>query len=168
MSSFLGSAENLKHRLQDYENRYYDIQPLYPGRNVVLRGKRLLIDVTDTKYTAEFFNLIDSSYDDFMDFSEDFEPVSKFFSGEQKKLWDKALDYLKIYNRSKTYVVDAEVEAAVAGMNGLVLLGNLSRYSYYEYTPAQINKIFTAIEEETQRQKQRLLESSEVRGFNLR
>lgn len=53
-------------------------------------------------------------------------------------------------------------------LDGLVLLGNLSRYSYYEYTPAQINKIFTAIEEETQRQKHRLLESSEVRGFNLR
>lgn len=42
-------------------------------------------------------------------------------------------------------------------LDGLVLLGNLSRYSYYEYTPAQINKIFTAIEEETQRQKQILL-----------
>lgn len=138
MSSFLGSAENLKHRLQDYENRYYDIQPLYPGRNVVLRGKRLLIDVTDTKYTAEFFNLIDSSYDDFMDFSEDFEPVAKFFSGEQKNLWDKALDYLKIYNRSKTYVVDDEVESAVAGMNRIIRME--TPYSEIYKLPELCNK----------------------------
>ena len=51
-------------------------------------------------------------------------------------------------------------------MEDLVKLGDLSKYTYYEYTPDQVNMIFSAIEEEMKRQKARLLERG--KKFTLR
>lgn len=42
-------------------------------------------------------------------------------------------------------------------INSITLLGNLSNHSYYEYTPAQINTIFSAIQEELDKQKEKFL-----------
>ena len=40
-------------------------------------------------------------------------------------------------------------------LKGLELIGNLSNTSHYEYTPAQVEKIFSAIQKEVYRQKNR-------------
>lgn len=48
------------------------------------------------------------------------------------------------------------------------LLGNLSNSSYYEYAPAQIEAIFTAIQEEIETQKKRFADSgSKKKKFRL-
>jgi hypothetical protein len=43
-------------------------------------------------------------------------------------------------------------------IENISLLGNLSNASYYEYTPEQINAIFSAIQEELDNQKKRFSE----------
>lgn len=43
-------------------------------------------------------------------------------------------------------------------INSIVLLGNLSNTSYYEYTTQQVESIFTAIQEELETQKRRFVE----------
>ena len=43
-------------------------------------------------------------------------------------------------------------------INSIVLLGNLSNTSYYEYTPQQVESIFDAIQEELDTQKLRFEE----------
>lgn len=43
-----------------------------------------MTDTMQMKYSAEFFAFVDQKKDDFLDFAEDYEPVKKFFAGEQK------------------------------------------------------------------------------------
>lgn len=50
----------------------------------------------------------------------------------------------------------------------IMLLGNLSNTSYYEYTPEQIDAIFSAIQEELDNQKKRFSEKkSKKNKFRL-
>ena len=74
----------------------------------------------DCKYPTEFFSLVDQTQDDFLDFAEDYEPIKKFFAGDQVKIWDNSLKLMKIYDESKTYIVDKDVEAAVAAIKAIL------------------------------------------------
>ena len=47
------------------------------------------------------------------------------------------------------------------------LLGNLSNTSYYEYTPENIEAIFTAIQEELDNQKKRFSDNTKKKKFRL-
>ena len=40
--------------------------------------------------------------------------LKKFFAGEQKDIFDKALHHMKIYDDSKTFIVNSDIEAVVA------------------------------------------------------
>ena len=44
-------------------------------------------------------------------------------------------------------------------IESIALLGNLSNTSYYEYTPEQIESMFSAIQEELDAQRKRFTES---------
>lgn len=83
MRSFLGYASNLKNDLEKLDI-HYATQTAYPGKQLIASGKKLMADVLQMKYSNEFFAGIDRKKDDFLDFAEDYEPVKKFFAGEQK------------------------------------------------------------------------------------
>ena len=119
MKSFIGYAQNLKNELEKLEIRY-QTQPAYPGKNLVASGKKLIIEVLQMKYANEFFSGIDRKKDEYLDFAEDFEPLKKFFAGEQKEIFDKALHHMKIYDDSKTFIVDSEIEAVVADVKAIL------------------------------------------------
>lgn len=119
MNDFMKRAAYLKTDLEKLEIMYNN-QTAYPCRKIIVDGKKLLIDVLDCKYPTEFFSLVDSRQDDLLDFAEDYEPIKKFFAGEQKGIWDTSLKLMKIYNESKTYIVDADVEAAVAAIRAIL------------------------------------------------
>lgn len=54
-------------------------------------------------------------------------------------------------------------------IDGLIQLGNISKHPYYEYTPDQIETIFSAIQITLDKQKRRLLDRDEInKGFRLR
>ena len=119
MKSFLGYATNLKNDLEKLEV-YYSTEPAYPGRQYILSGKRLMSEVLQMKYANEFFAGVDSKKDDFLDFAEDYEPVKKFFAGEQKGIFDKALKLMKIYDDSKTFIVDSAIETVVGDVKAIL------------------------------------------------
>ena len=119
MSSFMSGARTLKSEFEKLEIECKN-QPAYPGRKIIKDGKMLLIDVLDTKYPAEFFAFVDSKLDDFCDLGEDYEPVRKFFAGEQKTLWDKSLMLTGIYDDSKTYIADSEIEKSVRQIKAIL------------------------------------------------
>ena len=119
MSSFMSGARTLKNEFEKLEIEYKN-QPAYPGKKVITDGKMLLIDVLDTKYPAEFFAFVDLKLDDFCDLAEDYEPVRKFFAGEQKTLWDKSVMLMGIYDDSKTYIVDSEIEETVKQIKAIL------------------------------------------------
>ena len=92
----------------------------YPGKEVLARGKALLRTALQPQSATEFFADIAKKQDDYLDFAEDYEPVKAFFGGEQKLIFTRALDMLAIYDDSKTYIVNAELEDVVAQMRAVV------------------------------------------------
>jgi len=119
MKSFLGYAQNLKNDLEKLEIRY-QTEKAYPGKTLVLNGKQLMVDVLQMKYTNEFFTGVDKKKDDYLDFAEDYEPLKKFFAGEQKDIFDKALRLMKIYDESKTFIVDGNIEKTVGEIKAIL------------------------------------------------
>lgn len=123
MNAFMKRAANLKNDIEKLEIMYNN-QPAYPCRKTITNGKKLLIDVLDCKYPTEFFSLVDQTQDDFLDFAEDYEPIKKFFAGDQVKIWDSSLNLMKIYDESKTYIVDKDVETAVSAIKAILYKDN--------------------------------------------
>lgn len=113
LKSFQEFASNLKNNLEKLEIHYQN-EPSYPGLRVVKEGKSLLINILDIKYSSEFFNTVDEKHDELMDFAEDYQPVKAFFAGEQIDIWDRSLRLMKIYDLSKTFIVNKEIETIVA------------------------------------------------------
>lgn len=119
MSDFMKRALHLKNDLEKLEIMYKN-QPAYPCHKIIADGKKLLVDVLDCKYPTEFYPLVYNSQDDLLEFAEDYEPVKKFFDGQQRGIWDDSLKLIKIYDESKTYIVDADVEAAAAAIKTIL------------------------------------------------
>ena len=92
----------------------------YPGKNVLDSGKRLLQSVMQLNDALEFFSHISKYQDTFFDMAEDYEPVKAFFNGEQQNIFMRTLDMLAIYEDSKTYIVDSELEKVVGEMRAIV------------------------------------------------
>lgn len=61
----------------------------------------------------EFYKQMYQRQDDFLDFAEDYDPVKAFFAGVQKEIFDKALDLMRIYEDSKSFIVNDKVENTV-------------------------------------------------------
>lgn len=112
LKSFQQYAANLKNDLEKLEI-YYKNEPSYPGKNVVKEGKATLLNLLQIKYSAEFFKTVDEKHDELLDFAEDYEPVKSFFNGDQLEIWKRSLRLIKIYDESKTFIVNSEIEAVV-------------------------------------------------------
>lgn len=119
MSSFIGYAGRLKNDLEKLEIRYQS-QPLYPGKTLVQQGKKLMNNVSQLKNANEFFASVDSDRDDYLDFAEDYEPVKKFFSGDQITIFDRAIRLMAIYDDSRTFIVNKEIESIVEQVKSIM------------------------------------------------
>ena len=67
-----------------------------------------------------FFKTVFEEQDDLLTLVEDFEPIKSFFDGEQFTIFTRALDMLAIYDDSKTYIVDSDMENVVQKMRTIV------------------------------------------------
>ena len=109
MKSFLGYAKGLKDDLDKLEIRYQS-QPKYPGKQVVSDGRKLMIGIIGVDYSTEFYRKVYDGKDDYLDFAEDYEPIKTFFDpGEQRKIFDRSLDYMAIFDDSKTFITEQEI-----------------------------------------------------------
>lgn len=105
----------------------------YPGRDTVARGRALLDDLLQKSLTPKaFFQALADHDDVLLDFSEDFEPIDGFFPNQQR-LFDEALDLLRVmdddiyYLRDEEDVVEAidEIRAIVAADAPYRIISNL-------------------------------------------
>lgn len=119
LKSFQQFASNLKNDLEKLEIHYKN-ESSYPGKKVVKEGKSLLIDILSIKYSSEFFKTIGKKQDDLLDFAEDYEPVKYFFRGEQFDIWKRSLRLIKIYDESKTFIVNSEIERVVSEIKAIM------------------------------------------------
>lgn len=166
MKSFLGYADKLKSEL-DKLNIHYSNQPKYPGKQVVDNGRKLMSDVLQMKYSKEFFNSIDNNKDDYLDFAEDYEPVKKFFSGNQKDIFDKAIKLMGIYEDSKTFVVDNNIEKVVSDVTDIVK--NMNPYGQIFKLPELLENfisLYSSLLQETQRPIDSAIQDARKRVFD--
>lgn len=118
MRTFKRYTDSMITELERSELKYD--QYAYPGKSVIASGKKLLSSVEQLQTPLEFFRTISKKQDDFFDLAEDYEPVRAFFNGEQVTIFTRALDMLAIYDDSKTYIVDEDLEDIVAKMRAIV------------------------------------------------
>ena len=119
MQDFQQSANQLQAELQTFQ-QYYTIQPLYPDSKVVENGIQLLQEIALYSIPHEFFEAVRNRQEMLLDFAEDFEAVQKFFSGEQRTIFDEALQILDCYHQSKNYISHQELESIVDEINSIL------------------------------------------------
>ena len=124
MRDFKRYSDSMKRDLERIEYNYSN-QPKYPGKAVISNGKSLMNEILLTQFPMEFFSTVKSNEDALLDFGEDYEPIKKFFGtkdnpGEQKKIFDDVLRVLDIYERSKTYIVDKEIEETADAIRKII------------------------------------------------
>lgn len=158
MMGFLSYAKNYIDSFDKFDV-YYEGQPKYPGKTIVMAGRKLMGEIIGIKNVNEFYKTVYDSKDDFFDFAEDFDSVRKFFGGEQRQIFDKAIKLMKIYDESKTFIVNSKIEGVVASVNGILtkqnpyneifkLPGLLEEFNniYSELLEEDAKPIFAAIE----------------------
>ena len=117
MKNFQRYAQNTIYEIERLEVHYEQYH--YPGKRVLSSGKALMQSVIQIQSALDFFTTVSKKRDDFFDFAEDYEPIKAFFSNEQFAIFAHALDMLAIYDDSKTYIVNAELEDIVAQMRSI-------------------------------------------------
>ena len=100
--------------------KQYDYVKPYPGKAVVEKGIAILRPVAQWNAPMDFYKQMYTRQDDFLDFAEDYEPIKAFFEGEQKKIFDKALHLMQIYEDSKSFIVNDKVENAVSAIYAIL------------------------------------------------
>ncbi len=118
MRMFQKYADNLAHDLDSMLK--YEYKSPYPGRKVLDNGLRLLRTILQMGTPSEFYPRLVKDRDDLLDFAEDYEPIKAFFGGEQKKIFDEALRLMKIYEDSRSYIVNEDLEAVVCAVQEIL------------------------------------------------
>ena len=119
MKSFKNKAQD-KLKLFDDLMIEYRINPKLPCKPVIEQAKKNLEDILTIKEPAEFFKIVDKNRDDLLDDADDTAPVFDFFKSGQKKIFERALEQIQIFENSKVYVRDQEIIDNVAQMEAIV------------------------------------------------
>ena len=117
MKNFQRYAQNTINEILRLEPQYQT--HAYPGKKVLESGKKLMQSVIQIQSPLEFFQYVSKMRETFYDFAEDYEPVKSFFGSEQQDIFTRALEMLAIYDDSKTYIVDSELEEIVHEMRSI-------------------------------------------------
>jgi hypothetical protein len=166
LKSFQQYAENLKNDLEKLEIHYKN-EPSYPGKNIVKNGKSLLINLLEIKYSAEFFKTVDEKHDDLLDFAEDYEPVKAFFNGEQIEIWNRSLRLMNIYDDSKTFIVNRDIESTVNEIN--TIMKKSSPYSDIRKIPELLERymdLYNAMLDEMEKPVSAAIKDARARVIN--
>ncbi len=137
MNNFRRLSQNLKIELDGFNAEYTQCKD-YPGQDVVRSGIELMRDVLQMKYTEEFFSGVSQKYDEYMDFAEDYEPIKTFFKGDQRKIFDTAYKLFIIYNDSKNFIADAEIEDTADKIN--IIISSKNPYGEISKLPELTDK----------------------------
>ena len=119
MKSFKNKAQDKLKFFNDLMIEYR-INPKLPCKPVIEQAKKNLEDILAIKEPAEFFKTVDKNRDDLLDDADDTAPVFDFFKSGQKKIFERALEQIQIFENSKVYVRDQEIIDNVAQMEAIV------------------------------------------------
>ena len=121
---------NFKNKAQDKLETFgeimieYRVNPKLPCKSLMEQAKKNLEELLSIKEPVEFFKTVDKKRDDLLDDADYTAPVFDFFKGGQKKIFEKALEQIQMFENSKTYVREQEIMDNVAQMESIVTAKN--------------------------------------------
>ncbi|MDN6162035.1 MAG: hypothetical protein L0I79_04590, partial [Atopostipes sp.] len=68
-------------------------------------------EVSFLESSSEIFSQLFKNEDDYLDFAEDYQEVKGFLEGQQKEIWDESERLISIFDDSRSYIADAEIES---------------------------------------------------------
>lgn len=104
----------------------------YPGEKTLKQGKNLFTQVIEITDTIDFFKEVYDLEDDFLDYADNIDEIKGFFykrengviefssKGEQRIIFDDALDKLKNYEDNKEYIVNDDVKEIVEEIKEII------------------------------------------------
>ncbi len=119
MSSFKKYASDMKTELCKTDI-IYKTTPAYPGKQIIKEGIRLMTEIGELDHPSAFYESLDANRDTYLSFADQYGPVKSFFDGEQKTLFDKSLNLMKIYEDSKNFISDKSVSKAYADVKEVI------------------------------------------------
>lgn len=119
MRSFKNKAQD---KLKSYNEIMieYRLNPKLPCKSYMEQAKKNLEELLVIEEPVEFFKIVDKKRDDFLDDVDDTAPVFDFFKSGQKKIFEKALEQIQMFENSKTYVREQEIIDNVEQMEVIV------------------------------------------------
>ncbi|WP_035294149.1 BREX system P-loop protein BrxC [Clostridium sp. KNHs214] len=110
----------------------FKFQAAYPGEKILKDGKRLFAEVIAISDTMDFFKKIYDLEDDFLDYADNIDEIKGFFykkengridfssKGEQRSIFDDAIDKLENFKENKEYIVNDDIERIVEEIKEII------------------------------------------------
>lgn len=140
METFKNHSKDRLDELEKLEIHYETHR--FPGKEVIKRGKDLLRPIFNIQAPTEFFTKIVDEAEALRQFADAYEPVKAFFSGDQRRIYQEAFQLITIYDESKIYIVDDQVETTAHAMRSI--LQSDSPYGDIHKLPDLISKFRSA------------------------
>ena len=160
MSEIQQETKRLLSRFRELKSEYYD-KAQYPGKDIVQDGISVLCKLSSQDNTLDFFNHVADNEDELEELGSDYAPIKEFFKGEQRKIFENALKKLKIYEDSRVYIVDSELESIVKQMQNIVSVK--APYGMIRQLPDLISKFddkyLVILEEKTEPVRKAILDN---------
>ncbi len=162
MSIFKEHSRTELHRIELMLNNF-SVVSKYPGEETLKEGKKLFAEVIEIKDTLEFFKTVHELEDDFLDYVDKIDNIKGFFfkkengvidtnsKGEQRQIFDNAIEKLKNYEDNKEYIVNDEIKEIIEEIRAILRMNE--PYGNIPTIPLLIekynNKILSLLEEES-------------------
>lgn len=96
----------------------------YPGESIIEEGINLINRTRGISNPGDIFQELFKNEDGYLDFEEDYPPIKSFFKGEQKNIWEKAQHFISIYEESKSYILNENMENITKEMESILSMPN--------------------------------------------
>lgn len=97
----------------------YVANKYYPGKDILEKGKKLFEEIIQIKDVKEFYEKVFEVKADLLAYEDKVFDVKKFFKNQRKE-FDKAVEYLEIYDKNRTYVVDTKTKGIIGEIDTIV------------------------------------------------
>ena len=118
---------------------YYRSNSDYPGKDVLVDARDLLLDVKAKKSIGQFFSFVVEKENEFLDMGDNTYSVIQFFSSSQKTYFDEANRNYKTYESNMNFINDIKLIDIVNKIREILIMPN--PYSNIKNLP-QLNDKF--------------------------
>ena len=141
----------------------FSFRTSYPGEQTLKDGKKLFTEVIEITDTIEFFKEIYDLENNFLSYADNIDEIKGFFykkengriefssKGEQRIIFDSALDKLSNYEDNKEYIVNDEIKEIIEEIKEIIRMQK--PYTKIPTIPLLIekynNKVVALLEEES-------------------